>query len=174
LQTGDYEFAAVGATPQRWESVKAGTHAGTITIEPFTSIAKAAGFHVLQHSTEVLPSYQGGCFAASHAWAAANPKAIKGYIAGYLKGLEWTLDPVNYDNATKLLISRMPQIKPGVADAVMASLLSPASGLTPRGAMLMDGVQTVLELRTEYGTSTHPLTDAGKYIDLSYYEGIKA
>jgi ABC-type nitrate/sulfonate/bicarbonate transport system substrate-binding protein len=32
LQRGDYAFAAVGATPQRWEAVRAGQHVGTITI----------------------------------------------------------------------------------------------------------------------------------------------
>ena len=44
LARGDYELAPVGATPQRWESVKAGAHAGTLTIEPFTSIARNQGF----------------------------------------------------------------------------------------------------------------------------------
>src|SRR5437762_8512133 len=43
LKRDDYEFAPVGATPQRWESVRTGQHVGTITIEPFTSIAKAQG-----------------------------------------------------------------------------------------------------------------------------------
>ena len=51
LNKGDYYLAAVGATPQRWESVKAGAHAGTLTIEPFTSIARRAGFKVLNVST---------------------------------------------------------------------------------------------------------------------------
>src|SRR6478609_7749877 len=47
LTKADYSMVAVGATPQRWESVKAGTHAGTLTIEPFTSIARNQGFKVL-------------------------------------------------------------------------------------------------------------------------------
>ena len=44
LGRNDYLPVAVGATPERWQSVKDGQHIGTITIEPFTSIAKAAGF----------------------------------------------------------------------------------------------------------------------------------
>ena len=172
LGDGDYEFAAVGATPQRWESVKARAHAGTITIEPFTSIARSAGFRVLEKSTDVLPNYQGGCFAACRSWAAANPDVLRGYIAGYLKGLEWTLDPSNIEEASQLLITKMPQIKPGVVDAVMKSLLSPHSGLTPKGMMVMDGVRAVLELRTEFGSGSTPLTEAEKYIDLSYYDAV--
>ena len=67
-----YEVVPVGATPERWRSVKAGDHAGTITIEPFTSIAKAAGFRVLARSTDMFPAYQGGVIAARRDWAEAH------------------------------------------------------------------------------------------------------
>ena len=53
----------------------------------------------------------------------------------------------------------------------MNSLLSPRSGLTPKGAMLMDGVDTVLDLRSRYG-SGGKLSDPTKYIDLSYYHSV--
>ena len=59
LQRGDYSFAAVGATPQRWEAVRAGQHVGTITIEPFTSIAKSQGFRVLDTVEQRVPGLSG-------------------------------------------------------------------------------------------------------------------
>ena len=170
LKRDDYEFAAVGATPQRWEAVRAGQHVGTITIEPFTSIAKAQGFGVLETSTGVFPVYQGGSFAASRQWAAANSDTLKGFIKGYLAGLGWTLAPQNREAAKDTLLRNMPEIKPALAGAVMDSLLSARSGLTPEAAILMDGVRTVLALRTRYGQGERPLTDPGKYIDLRYYE----
>jgi len=170
LAKGDYTMEPVGATPARWESVKAGKHAGTITIEPFTSIAKSQGFRVLDTSTRIFPVYQGGSFAARRAWAAANADALKGYIKGYLAGLRWTLAPENRAEAAQILLRNMPEIKPGVVDAVMNSLLSPSSGLTPDGRILMDGVRAVLDLRTKYGSGKAPLTDPARYIDLSYYE----
>jgi ABC-type nitrate/sulfonate/bicarbonate transport system substrate-binding protein len=170
LSRGDYSFAAVGATPQRWEAVRSGTHVGTITIEPFTSIAKAQGFKVLETSTNVFPVYQGGSFAARRQWAAANANALKGLIQGYLAGLAWTLDPPNREEATQTLLRNMPEIKPGVAGAVMESLLSPKSGLTPKGVILPEGVKAVLDLRTRYGSGSAPLTDPSKYIDLKYYD----
>lgn len=169
LQKSDYKMEPVGATPARWEAVKAGSHAGTLTIEPFTSIARNQGFHVLDTSTNVFPAYQGGIFAASRAWAAANPDALKGYVRGYLAGLKWVLDPANAEAASAILLENMPEIKPQVAGAVMKSLLSPRSGLTPNGAMLMEGVATVLDLRSRYGGGAK-LGDAAKYIDLQYYE----
>jgi ABC-type nitrate/sulfonate/bicarbonate transport system substrate-binding protein len=170
LKRGAYEFAAVGATPQRWESVRTGQHVGTITIEPFTSIAKAQGFRVLETSSNVFPSYQGGSFAASRQWAADNSQALTGFIKGYLAGLAWTLAPEHRAAATDTLLRNMPEIKPQVVGAVMDSLLSPRSGLTPKAAILMDGVRTVLELRTRYGSGKAPLTDPSRYIDLRYYE----
>lgn len=88
LSHGDYTCAAVGATPQRWEAVRTDAHVGTITIEPFTSIAKAQGFKVLDVSSNVCPVYQGGSFAASRAWPGSSrpsrlgtqrpPKRIRG------------------------------------------------------------------------------------------------
>lgn len=172
LQPTDYTLATVGATPLRWESVKAGTHVGTLTIEPFTSIAKANGFHVLDTSTKLFDSYQGGSFAASRRWAAANPGAIKGFIAGYRAGLAWTLAPENRAAATDILLRNMPEIKPPVAPKVMDSLLSPRSGLTPEGKMLDDGVKTVLRLRSQYGKGGAVLSDPARYIDLRYYDAV--
>jgi ABC-type nitrate/sulfonate/bicarbonate transport system substrate-binding protein len=168
LTEGDYERVAVGSTPDRWQSVKAGTHAGTITIEPFTSIARAAGFHVLARSTDFFPSYQGGIIAARRDWAVDQSELVKAFIKSYRAGLAWTLDPANRDQATALLLARMPDIKPGVADAVIKSVLSPRSGLTPGGALLPDGMRTVLNLRSRYGRPQRILTDIDKYLSLSY------
>lgn len=174
LGAGDYERVAVGATPERWQSVKEGTHAGTITIEPFTSIARAAGFRVLRQSTETFPAYQGGIVAARAGWAAQHPQRVKAFIRGYLKGLAWTLAAENRAAAATLLQAKMPEIKPGVVEAVLNSVLSPRSGLTPKGAVLRDGMQTVLELRSKYGTGQATLNDIDKYLALSYYEEVVA
>lgn len=172
LTKADYTIEPVGATPVRWESVKAGKHTGTLTIEPFTSIARGQGFTVLDTSTKHYADYQGGAFAASRAWAAANPDSIKGFIKGYLGGLAWTLDPANRQAATDLLLKKMPEIQPRVAGAVMDSLLSPKSGLTPKGAMLPAGVDVVLDLRSRYGASGLKLDSPARYIDLSYYKAV--
>ena len=171
LSSDDYGIDAVGATPVRWESVKDGKHAGTLTIEPFTSIARGLGFNVLKTSTEMYDAYQGGAFLARRSWAAENPDAIKGFIKGYLAGLEWALDPANRQAGTDLLLQKMPAIKPGVVNNVMDSLLSPKSGLTPKGALLIDGIKCVLQLRSTYSDGPE-LSDPNKYIDLSYYNSV--
>nr|MBT6742312.1 ABC transporter substrate-binding protein [Rhodospirillales bacterium] len=171
LKSDDYEMVTVGATPQRWESVREGKTAGTLTIQPFTAMAQSQGFNVLQTSTDLFDCYQGGSFAASRAWAADNADTVKGYIRGYLDGLDWVFDPENQDEAIEILLRNMPAIKPAVAGGVLKNLLNPRSGLTPKGAILPDGVDTVLDLRSRYGDGPK-LTDHARYIDLSYYNQV--
>lgn len=172
LAPGDYEVAAVGATPQRWQSVKAGEHAGTISIEPFTSLARGAGFKVLDVSSNLFDAYQGGIVAARRSWALQNADRVKRFLRGYLAGLAWTLAPGNRSEAEALLLQNMPEIKPGAVNAVMNSLLSPRSGLTPNAAVLRDGMATVLALRSRYGRPQKTLTDVDKYLELSLYDEV--
>jgi len=165
-----YEAVGVGATPERWASVKAGTHAGTITIEPFTSLAKAAGFKVLTQSGDLFPTYQGGIIAGRKDWVEAHEQETVAFLAAYLKGLRWALDPANREAAAELLGAKMPEVKPGVLGAVMDSVLSPKTGLTPDGDILPDGMRAVLDLRSRYGRPQTTLTDIEKYLLLGPYQ----
>jgi ABC-type nitrate/sulfonate/bicarbonate transport system substrate-binding protein len=174
LPMTDYDRVAVGATPERWKSVKEGQHAGTITIEPFTSIARAAGFKVLRQSTEAFPVYQGGIVAAKQSWLNDHSDLTRLFIKGYLQGLDWTLNPANKAAAAVLLRQEMPEIQAPVVDAVMNSLLSPRSGLTPKGAVILEGMKTVLQLRTQYGSGKMLLTEVNKYLALRDYEAVIA
>lgn len=167
---GDYEVASVGSTPERWRSVKDGQHAGTITIEPFTAIARANGFPTLLKSGDFFPSYQGGVIAVRRDWADANAETLGNFLGVYRRGLAWVLDPANRDAASAILAARMPEIQPKALEAVMASLLSPQSGLTPDGGILRDGARAVLDLRTRYGSGATPLTDVDRYLDLRWME----
>jgi ABC-type nitrate/sulfonate/bicarbonate transport system substrate-binding protein len=169
LKKDDYSFAAVGATPQRWQSVKDGQHAGTLTIEPFTSIARRAGFNVLGVSTQLYDSYQGGIVAARRGWLKDNPQHAKAFIRGYLKGLAWTLDPAHRADAEALLLAKMPEIQPAATKPVMESLLSPRSGLTPNADILPEGMKRVLALRSRYGGGKE-LADIDKYLELSAFK----
>lgn len=168
-----YPFAAVGATPQRWQSVKAGEHVGTLTIEPFTAMAGNEGFKPLARSTDIYDAYQGGIIASRRDWVQANPDTVKAFIRAYLAGLEWTLDPANREAAEKLLLEKMDAIKPQAAKPVMRSLLSERSGLTPDAAILREGMQKVLELRSRYGGGAS-LSDIDRYLELGPYDAVVA
>jgi ABC-type nitrate/sulfonate/bicarbonate transport system substrate-binding protein len=173
IDAKSYPFAAVGATPQRWQSVKAGEHVGTITIEPFTAMASNEGFKPLARSTDIYETYQGGIIASRRDWVAANPETVKAFIRAYLAGLDWTLDPANREAAEALLLAKMDAIKPQAAKPVMKSLLSERSGLTPDAAILEDGMKKVLELRSRYGGGAS-FTDIERYLELGPYKAVIA
>jgi ABC-type nitrate/sulfonate/bicarbonate transport system substrate-binding protein len=154
--------------------VKAGEHPGTITIEPFTSLAKAAGFKVLAESRQVFPVYQGGIVAGRRDWVDAHEAETTAFLAACLKGVRWVLDPGNREAAAGLLMRRMPEIKPAVVGAVLDSLVSPQTGLTPNGEILPDGMRAVLELRSRYGRPQTELTDIDRYLLLGPYRAARA
>ncbi len=168
----DVEFVAVGATPQRWQSVQDGTHAATLTIEPFTSLAQFKGFNIIAKSTDLFTEYQGGVVATTRSTLANHPEKIEAFIGAYLDGLSWVLDPANDSAAQAILGARMPQIKPKVMAAVMRSLTSPNSGLTPAATVLDKGMDQVIQLRSKYGGGTAPINSAQHFLDLGLYQKI--
>lgn len=172
LGQSDVEFIAVGATPQRWQSVQDGTHAATLLIEPFTSIAQFGGFNVIAKSTDMYAEYQGGVIATTRKTLQNNPEKVEAFIGAYLNGLGWVLDPANRQGAESILSSRMPQIKLKAMTAVMRSLTSPKSGLTPSANLLDKGMEKVIELRSKYGGSATPISSAGDFLDLKLYKQI--
>jgi ABC-type nitrate/sulfonate/bicarbonate transport system substrate-binding protein len=174
LSQDDTEYVPVGATPQRWQSVRAGEHAGTLTIEPFTTLATRAGFHVLQKSTDIFDAYQGGVVAARRSFVSENPETLSAYLRALLRALDWLGIPSNQEAAAAHLQKHMPAIKPQAVGAVMKSLMNPKSGLTPEGAILPEGMRQVLDLRSRHGSGGRSLTEIDRYLDLSLYEAIRA
>ncbi|OAN81254.1 ABC transporter substrate-binding protein [Jannaschia sp. EhC01] len=173
LTKGDPEYVTVGATPQRWQSVQTGEHAGTLTIEPFTTMATRAGFNVLQKSTDIFDAYQGGVVAPSRSFVAEHPEAVSAYLRALLRALDWLGDAGNHEAASAHLQKHMPAIKPQAVGAVLKNVLNPKSGLTPGGAILPDGMRQVLDLRSRHGPGGKTLTDIERYIDLTLYNAIR-
>jgi hypothetical protein len=64
----------------------------------------------------------------------------------------------------------MPQIKPKAMTAVMNSLTSPRSGLTPSAALLDKGMEQVIALRSKYGNGSTPIAPVANFLDLSIYQ----
>lgn len=169
LAPGDYTLASVGGTDKRWESLKAGEHAGALLNDPFSKFALDAGFRQLDTSIDVLDHYQAGIFAARRPWARDNADRLVAFIGAHLKILDWLYDPANRDEAADILASHMPAIA-AAAGAAVDRLTAPRTGFTPKCALDMAGIETALALRSQYAEPRKELTDPGKYLDLSYYE----
>ena len=166
LSRNDVEFVAVGATAALAISAE-GVHAATLTIE-LASLPHLAAL-TLAKSTEPIPNIKVALLPAGGFIGGSNKAAV---FEAYLDGLDWVLDPANDADARTILSSRMPQIKPKAMDAVMKSLTSPESGLTPHGAVLPKGMDQVIALRSNYGGGTAPLEPANAFMDLHIYQQI--
>jgi ABC-type nitrate/sulfonate/bicarbonate transport system substrate-binding protein len=169
LERGDYDVRRVGGMVQRFNSLRDGKEDGTLLSAPYNILAKDHGLTELVKATAVLGSYQGNVAAARRSWASRNEAQVVGFIRAYREAIAWLYEPAHREEAIAILMRNLPQMPGAVADASYGELLSPADGFFRDCDISLDGMQSVLELRSRYGTGAHPLTDAMKYCDLRYY-----
>jgi ABC-type nitrate/sulfonate/bicarbonate transport system substrate-binding protein len=170
LKPSDIEFVPAGGVLQRFQALMEKKHAGTLLISPFEVNAEAKGFNRLANADEALGRYQGLVGAARRSWAKENEAALVGYIRAYVAALDWLYDPANKTEAIALLRKNLPNMSEELAGKSYGILLDPKSGFTRRAELDVDGVKTVLALRSEYGQPQKQLTDTAKYYDLGYYK----
>lgn len=164
------EYVRAGGVMQRWDALKAGTHAGTLLLTPFELIAETLGLRLLQKASDVLPRYQGLVGATRRGWAAENGEALAGYISGYLDALDWLYDRGNRQAVCTLLMSKVPNMGEDIAQATYDVLLADEGGFERQATLDVEGIKTVLTLRSQYGRPQKTLTDPHKYTDLTWYE----
>jgi ABC-type nitrate/sulfonate/bicarbonate transport system substrate-binding protein len=169
LKEGEASLVRAGGVLQRWEALKEKKHAGTLLITPFEIIAEAQGFRRLSNAIDVLGRYQGLLGAARRSWAQANPGQLVGFIRAYTGGLAWLYDRNNKAEALTILQKNVRGMTPDLAGKTYDVLLGPG-GFEPKAVLDVEGVRTVLAIRSEYGRPQKTLTDPMKYIDLTYYQ----
>jgi ABC-type nitrate/sulfonate/bicarbonate transport system substrate-binding protein len=173
LERGDYKVDKAGGVLARWDALKEKKHDGTMLITPFDILAKAAGFNILERAIDVYGHYQGLVGATRRSWAKDNAKNLEAYIRGYVEGLAWLSDPANKEAAIAVLCKNLPQMSGELAAESYAALINPR-GFSPKGQIDIEGVKTVLELRSRYGEPKKTLTDPAKYYDPQYYRAALA
>jgi ABC-type nitrate/sulfonate/bicarbonate transport system substrate-binding protein len=169
LKPTDIEFVSAGGVMQRFGALMEKKHAGTLLISPFEVNAEAKGFNRLANADEALGRYQGLVGAARRTWAKENETSLVGYIRGYIAALDWLYDPANKAEAIALLRKNLPNMPEELAVKSYDILLDPKKGFTRNAELDVEGVKTVLALRSDYGEPRKTLTDPTKYFDLQYY-----
>jgi ABC-type nitrate/sulfonate/bicarbonate transport system substrate-binding protein len=170
LREGEYELVKAGGVLARFEDLMKHNHAGTLLLSPFEVSAEAKGFHVLGSAIDAFGGhYQGLVAATRREWAEEHASELVGYIRGYIAGLRWLYDPRNKDAAIAVLREHLPQMSPELAAKSYDILLDPKQGFSREAAIDLEGVRTVLTLRSQYGEPKKVLEDPMKYLDLSYY-----
>jgi ABC-type nitrate/sulfonate/bicarbonate transport system substrate-binding protein len=169
LAEGDYTLAPAGGTLERYKQLTSTTtYAATLLTPPFDLQAAGQGFKNLGEAIGVLGHYQGIVSVASSAWLAGHPDAAVGYIRGILAALQWLYQPSNQGEAVGILAESL-EIPLGIAARLFPVVVDRVGGLHPTGAVDLDGVRTVLALRSTYGKPQKTLNDPRKYYDEQYY-----
>jgi ABC-type nitrate/sulfonate/bicarbonate transport system substrate-binding protein len=168
LEAGDYAVVKVGGMVQRWNALRERKQDATVLSAPYNILAKAVGLSQLTTAIAVLGRYQGNVGAARRSWAKANKEAVVGYIRGYVAAVDWLYDRANRGAAIKILRQELPHMDEELAGATYDELLDAKTGFFRGGRIDVEGMRTVLELRSRYGRLSGPLRDPGKYYDEAY------
>jgi ABC-type nitrate/sulfonate/bicarbonate transport system substrate-binding protein len=172
LESGDYTVAKVGGTVQRWQALQQGLQDATLLSTPYNIVAKAAGFSQLARGSAVLGRYQGNVAAARRSWAAANKAAVLGYGRAYVAAIRWLYEPANREAAISILRKALPNMTQELGVESYGELLGPNDGFDRDGQIDIDGLRTVLELRSRYARPAKLLRDPAKYFDDAYWRAI--
>jgi len=165
----DYKVERAGGVLQRFQALMEKKHAATLLLSPFEVQAEARGYTRLANATDVLGAYQGLVGGARKSWADANRDAVIGYIRAFSEAVDWLYDPKNRDEATAILRKNIPAMTEQGAQAAYGILLHPREGFQKKAQIDLNGVRTVLALRSKYGQPQKTLTDPNRYYDASFY-----
>jgi ABC-type nitrate/sulfonate/bicarbonate transport system substrate-binding protein len=169
LRQEDVSYVRAGGVLQRFQALLEKKHAGTLLISPFEVQAEAQGFRVLADAAQMLGHYQGLVGATRRSWAESHKPEVIGYIRGTADALTWLYDPANRSEAVALLRRNVANMSEQVAEASYRVLLHPTNGFERRARLDIDGIRTVLALRSQFGPPGTNLTDPMKYVDTTYY-----
>lgn len=167
----DYKLNPIGGTALRLKGMRENkAFKATMLNPPFSIDAKAVGLKSMGSAVDLIGPYQAQGTFVLRSWARANAETLERYIAGFIEGTRWAVDPANKGPAVKILVERL-KITPEVATRTWEMLSDPKLGLARDGRFDMKGFENVLALRAEIeGSWGGKAPDGGRYVDMSYYE----
>jgi ABC-type nitrate/sulfonate/bicarbonate transport system substrate-binding protein len=161
MDRGDYTLLPKGATGHRLESMTQGeTFAGVLN-PPWDAKANAAGMKRFADQREILPDYPGGVFAVNRQWADENRDTVVNYLAAWDEGLRWARDEKNRDEVIKLISEAEKMDEKSAANRLRQ--------LPTDGRLNLAGLQSVLDLRVQFGLTPPMGKDLVKYYDESFH-----
>lgn len=165
----DVRFVAVGNSRARLQSLRDGKFAAALITEPFTGVARQEGFTLLGEGVSALGGYQANVRIANRAWANGNPKAVVGYIRALRSAIDWIYDPVNRDEAVRILAARV-KVDEAAARGSVEGMTRGQSALQRNGEMDLQGLRNVIMLRERYGVPQKKMGPPSKYYDPTWYD----
>lgn len=170
IKESEITYVRAGGSPTRFRNLLEGKHAGTLLPTPFELQAQEKGYNKLAAGMDLFGHYMGRSAFARRAWVKENGATVINFMLAYRDAMEYLFDPRNREICEALLIANDPGMTPALAKKTYDVFVDPKMGLFRNLALDMEGVKTVLELRSKYGTPQKTLTDPLKYVDLSLHQ----
>ncbi len=170
IKESEVTYVRAGGSPKRFRMLLEGKHAGTLLPTPFELQATERGCNKLAAGMNLFGHYMGRSAFAQRAWIRQNEAAVIGFMRAYRDAMDYLFDPRNREMCEALLIANAPEMTPALATKTCDIFVDPQSGLFRDLALDVEGVKTVIELRSKYGTPQKTLTDPMKYVDLSLHQ----
>jgi ABC-type nitrate/sulfonate/bicarbonate transport system substrate-binding protein len=168
LAETDVAYVRAGGTANRYRELLAGKQDATLLRTPFELLAQSRGYQVLATGAALGP-YQGTVGVARRSWAAAHEATLVAFLRGYRAGVDWIYEPANREIVEALLVANVRDMTPALARRSYDLLLADRGGITRDLALDLDGIRTVLRLRSKYGVPQRTLDEPMKYVDVSYH-----
>ena len=164
LNRGDYQLIAKGTTGYRLNSMLQGeTFAGVLN-SPWDAKAAAAGMVRIADHREVLPDYPGGVFAVRRNWAAENRQLLVKFLHVWDGSLRWCQEEKNRSDVLKTIAAEEKTDETGAARKL--------AQLPPSGKLSLPGLQSVLDLRVQFGLTPPMGKDLASYCEESFFREI--
>lgn len=170
MTDADVTYERTGGGPMRLRAMLDGQYAAGLLATPLDKIAADQGFTNLGTARQLLGRYQGRTGFAQRAWIKNNEAAVIGFMRAYRDAMDWLYDRGNREIAAALLIANDASMTPELARQSLEILLDDKGGFWRDQALDLEGIRTVLALRTRFGVPQKTLTDPLPYVDLSLHD----
>jgi ABC-type nitrate/sulfonate/bicarbonate transport system substrate-binding protein len=169
----DYQVKAMGTTPHRLEVMHTDrSYAASMMSPPTSLVAKRDGFVSLGSTRDALGSYQALGGFVRQPWAKENSDLLVRYLAAYIEGQRWLLDP---DHKQQVIALMMAEWKVPEAVAAETYGLIASGWFQPDARFDPNAFRTVLKLRAEIaGEWSGNPPPAERFYDPSFYDAALA
>ncbi len=169
MTDADVTYERTGGGPMRLKAMLDGNYAAGLLATPLDKIAADQGFTKLGTARDLLGRYQGRTGFAQRSWIKNNEAAVIGFMCGYRDAMDWLYDRNNRGAAAELLTTNDASVTPELARLSLDILLDEKGGFWRGLALDLEGIRTVLALRTRFGVPQKTLTDPLRYVDLELH-----
>jgi ABC-type nitrate/sulfonate/bicarbonate transport system substrate-binding protein len=167
VRLDEVNLVAVGGGAQRLAALREKKQAATLLNAPLDLIAEDAGAVRLADMRALIGPYQGIVGMARRSWLSQNRDVAVRFVRALLATISWLTNAVNKAEAIEVLHERLPATSPALAERIYTRLTDPQHGIRRDAAIDLNGLATVLRLRSSYSNSERVLDDPARYIDLS-------